>query len=92
MSGAAGGGGGQLLGAPAADDEPAERAEDHHGDDYSKDDGFHNASSISHGVRRTPLVTSSDGQTPPEGSSRVKVLWQEFINARRVPSSIIPHR
>ena len=39
---------GQLLLPAAADHEPADRAEHDHGDDYSKDDGFHNPPSISH--------------------------------------------
>jgi hypothetical protein len=39
----------QRLPAPGAHDQPAERADHDHGDDYSKDDGFHNPSSISHG-------------------------------------------
>lgn len=39
----------QLLLLAAADHEPADQADRDQGDDYSKDDDFHNASSIGHG-------------------------------------------
>ena len=58
MSGAEAGGGGSGFLLPAADHEPAERTEHDHGDDYSKDDDFHNASSIRH-RQHFPAIPSS---------------------------------
>jgi Permease for cytosine/purines, uracil, thiamine, allantoin. len=61
MSGVVGGAGGQRLLAATADDEPAECADHDHGDDYSKDDGFHNAPQYQSSPSREGFSVSSEG-------------------------------